>query len=51
MIVAERWGPTPALCHSHEGIRSHCSGVGWTIRFAGAKVPAPGAGVPYRYIR
>ena len=28
MTAAERWGPTPALCHSQDGMRSHCSGRG-----------------------
>ena len=42
MTVADRCGPTPALCHSQDGMRSHCSGVGWSMRFAGAT--AAGAG-------
>ena len=51
MMVAERCGPTPALCHSQDGMRSHCAAVGWTSRLAGATAPAPGAAVPKRYIR
>ena len=46
VTVAERWGPTPALCHSQLGTRSHCAAVGGTTRPAGVDVPAGGAGVP-----
>ena len=44
ITVSDRCGPTPALCHSHDGTRRHTSAVGNTRIPTGA---GPGAVSPY----
>ena len=44
-IVRERWGPTPARCHSHDGMRRQVSADGGTRMPSGA---GPGAASPNR---